>query len=170
MRVFIVLGMLALVSLSGCASGGGGLAAFVVQPGDLPTDCSYIPSEELRKEAADANVNITGNPGSADNDAWGDDNVTANYFAFYDCADEGEVFSHALQFQTQEQASMYAADAAEWLCSWDDQDGAVLISGAIVAQFNVDGEALSNEVGNITAAIKLRTGAVDICDAFGEDN
>ncbi len=163
MRALILLSIVALVSLSGC-SGGGGLGAYIVQPGDVP-GCVYADYDSEELAFLRENFNLTGNPGSIDNEIlaseFGDDGARAisNLVAFYECSNELEsVVSVAILFDSPEATAWVEEDV-----SCDDKYEFAMANGPFLTFFEIDGDESGNATKHVAQRIAARTGMALEC-------
>ncbi len=170
MRVFLALGLLAVVSLSGCASGGSALNAYLVQPGDLPAECTYMPLDDPGLEFLVDEYNLTSNPGTVDNQFWtwnfGDEGseVIANRLAAFDCSagdDLDHVYSVAMQFSDANATARYDDDDD---CDYISEEGEfVLVNGPILAFVELKGEASGMLAPGLMDRLAMRMGIPNPC-------
>lgn len=162
-----LLAVLLMMLLAGC-SGGGGLSAHVMTPGDLGAGYEYAAMDHEEYGMFFDFLGMESNPGRAEGEPVEDDlggNITAIYIAVIDHVDsDGSVFSAAIAYTNAAEARKAAK--AEFADDCDDPAFGAYVSGAIIHVH--DGESLpEDEVATFASALDglvTRTNAVSVCD------
>lgn len=165
MRALILVSIITLVSLSGC-SGSGGLGAYLVQPGDVP-GCVYADYDSEELAFLRENFNLTGNPGSIDNEVlageFGGEGARAisNLVAFYECSNELEsVVSVAILFDSPEATAWLEEE--EMSCDDGGYEFA-MANGPFLTFFEIDGDESGEATKHVAQRIAARTGMALEC-------